>query len=305
MALPAVTAQGTETLADVNAHRLNVLVYHPTPDSQGDTWGVAWGTGAQEGRDYMAAHYGASLFPTTVVDGVIFSEGATSFLPTYNAYEAFVRDRFDEDTPLTLRVTGALAGPMALVDVNVTARAAVESTDLRLRIALFEDDVGFDGGNGVGNHRFVVRDILNETPVAWHVPSGTFEHTAGVPVNESWSLARVGFVVWITNADASSRTFEQDEVVQSATYQFSQVGPTVQTTRGVLLETYSATWCPTCVYGDAAVDELANQYGVASTRLLDRAYEYWRPFDAAALVAAGVAGTAAFAVLWHVGRRTP
>jgi hypothetical protein len=276
-----------------------VAAFHPHPDPQGDPWGVPYAEAGNGSRvDYMQATYDAFLYPTAVFDGVDRMASASGFLQTYNAYESAYEDRVVVDAPLRLGLIGARVGPMALLEVAVTAKAAVDSSNLSMRAVLFEDDLRFDGGNGVDLHRFTVRHVFNETRVALDA-AGRANRTLAVPMDPDWRGDRVGFVVWVVSHDGASRAFRQGEVLQSATYLLSQQGPTIQASRGVLLEFYTATWCPTCLWGDGAVDELANSFGVASSRILDRPYQYLRPFDLATVAGgAAVAVAVAAFVVW-------
>jgi hypothetical protein len=61
--------------------------------------------------------------------------------------------------------------------------------------------------------------------------------------------------------DAQSPRFDAREVVQAT---HAPVGERqVQATKGVLAEMLSATWCDPCLYGDAAIEDIAVARGVA------------------------------------------
>lgn len=272
---------------DLNARSLNILAYHPYPDVQGDPFGVPYGERNGTNVGFMEATYASYWFPTAVTDGTRLVEGATQFLDTYNAYEADYKARLQHDSPFRVAVDGMVMGDQASYSVNVQTKDKAPSRNLTLRIVLFEDEIPYDGGNGVKSHRFTVRQILKETPItsaetAWDV-EGAFM------VEPDWDAARLGLVAAIVNGEPTAN-LEPREVVQAASYRFDQQGPTIQYSKGVLLEVYTASWCAACIYGDAAIDELANAYGLPSSRLLNQEFAYLRPWDLTAVGAAAAVG---------------
>jgi len=281
IASPAL-AQNEPRLADLagqelNARGLHVLVYHPYPDPQQDPWGFPEREANGTRVAYMEGEYGSYWYPTTVFDGVERVEGATSFLETYNTYAAIYLERRIDDSPLRLFLNGALDASNASVAVKAQAKQAVPSPDIALRVVLFEDEVHYDGGNGVVTHRFVVRSTLHDGPITFNETNAASAQLSA-SLDPSWNRDQLGVVASFVNRDTTVSDYRPGEVLQSTTYRFDQVGPTIQDSRGVLLETLSATWCDACVYGDGAVDQLANEYGVASSSSQRAGPAYLRAF---------------------------
>jgi hypothetical protein len=299
---PVGCAQGgSEAALDVNARRLSVVAFHPVPDPQGDPWGLPYAARNNTTYDYVRYTYGATLYPTAVFDGLHVLEGATSFTPTINAYEETYKDRSRHDAPLRLSMMAAAPTDVLNITINVRAKTTLESSRLVLHAVLIEDDVAFKGGNGVDNHRFVAR--VHATPMTLALDAqGNQTTLVTFPLQPAWGTDRLGVVAWVVNDDAGSRAFKEREVLQAATYLVRQQGPTIQASKGVLIQFYTATWCPTCVYGDAAIDELANFYGVTSLRIEARAFEYLRPIGPAVWFAALMVGILA-ALLVGMRRR--
>jgi thiol-disulfide isomerase/thioredoxin len=64
-----------------------------------------------------------------------------------------------------------------------------------------------------------------------------------------------------SNADSEALTYEMKEVIQSAMLNLSQSGMIHQTEKVVLIEMYTATWCPSCGTVEPVVDTLSKEYG--------------------------------------------
>lgn len=280
------------SVEDLNARSLNILEYHPYPDAKGDPFGFPYSERNGTRVGYMEATYNAFWFPTVVVDGVHTAEGATQFLDAYNTYETYYKDRAQDDAPFRLSLGGILIGRDGHLEVDVLAKPGVTPPNATLRVTLYEDEVPFDGGNGVKVHRFTARAILHDAPLRF-APNGTANATASFAAPEAWNLERLGVVAAIVTGDASNPDHEAGQVVQAATYRFGQSGPTMQYTKGVLMEAWTAAWCAACVFGDGAVNELADAYGLPSSKVLNQQWAYYRGVDEASLAASGALGAAA------------
>lgn len=278
-ALPDAGAQ------DLNARGLHILQYHPYPDPQGDPWGSPEPGVANGPRGYMEVSYGVYWYPTAVFDGTQKIEGATEFLQTFNAYESAYLSRRELDSPVRLALTTGNDATGPFVHVDVRAKHSIDSGAVELRVVLFEDEVPFDGGNGVDVHRYVVRALVHKELVTL-TEDAPLDRRVHATLNASGAASRFGFVVSLHNRDPSAAHFGMGEVLQAATVRQDQEGPTLQHSRGVLLETLTATWCAACVYGDGAVDELGNAYGLPSSRTLEAGWAYLRPLRAVPILLA-------------------
>lgn len=277
-----------------NAVHLVGLLFHPYPDPQGDPWGLPFTQGNQTG-DWMSLRYGAYYFPTAVFDGLTIlertpqGEGGGPFLETYANYRRAYEDRVLQDTPVTIRIDAAVESQTVLANVTLTPHVDLASEPLFLHVVLFEDDVVYDGGNGVINHRFVARTLPATQEIPWRGLE-PIPFDVEFPRDEAWDPRHIGFAAWIQNGPDASPRFEPKEVVQAAAWKAGQAGPTVQAQKAVLVELYSATWCEACPPGDAAVDELANSLGLSSARLAASGFKYLRPGDAWTLPLAAAVG---------------
>ncbi|MBI2078743.1 MAG: hypothetical protein HYT80_10315, partial [Euryarchaeota archaeon] len=137
----------------------------------------------------------------------------------------------------------------------------------------------------------------------WRYPLPALDLASGSSVRRNVTFdaarladpSRAGVVVYVQNVREDSATFKFKEVLQSATWRPGQSGPTHQVSKAVLLEMYSATWCAACVYGDAAADYLANEFGVLSGKVESGRFEYLRPGAPWLL---GLGAVAAVAFTW-------
>lgn len=282
---------------DVNARRLHVVQYHPYPDPRGDPWGFA----EIDQNGSMEARYDAFWYPTAVFDGLETIEGATTYLETRQAWETALLDRSRNDAPARLGATIQRVGDDAEVHISWQAKTNLAIQNVTLRVVLYEDEVRFDGGNGVDLHRFVARTLVAAQRVTLD-PDTTQDEAWTVPINASWDPDSLGVVVSLHNSRTASPLAEVGEVLQSATAAMHQTGPTIQNSRGVLLETLTATWCEACVFGDAVAEDLANLYGIPSSRVRDASWTYLRPVDASSLALAASLGVFVAAVVWRMER---
>lgn len=301
--VPSATSTHQGTL-DVNAHDLNVLVYHPLPDHQGDPWGVPAMNKNGTTVDWMAGFYGGFDFPTAVFDGLTMIEGlptvegSGAFQDTYNAYRETFETRLELQAPVSIRLDAVIEEDAVAVNATIRPVGILNEDGLMLRFMLFEDDVGFAGGNGIVNHRFVVRAISPGHHV--DLSSGEFQLAGRLPMAPYIKSENVGVVAVVQNLDEDSAVFAHREVLQSASWTSRQDGPTNQVVRGVLLELYSATWCASCVYGDSASDALADEFGLQSIHTAEKGFEYLRRGDPIRVGAAIILGLGA---LWALRPR--
>ncbi|HEX9815789.1 MAG TPA: hypothetical protein VGB18_02305, partial [Candidatus Thermoplasmatota archaeon] len=203
--------------------------------------------------------------------------------------------RLDLQAPVSIRLDATIEEEAVAADALIRPVGVLNEGSLMLRFVLFEDDVGFAGGNGIVNHRFVVRAVSPGHHI--DLSSGEFQLTGRLPLAPYIKTENVGVVAVVQNLDEDSAVFSNKEVLQSASWTSRQDGPTTQVVRGVLLELYSATWCAACVYGDSASDALADEFGLQSVHAAEKGFEYLRRGDPIRIGAAVILGVGALLVL--------
>lgn len=281
---------------------VTVLLHHPNDGV--DPFGFPYGPAG----DYFTTRYAPLVadkqrfdFPFFVADGVLPIEQLPNpQIPveaTRIAYEAATQQRLATATPAVLRVATTEAQGSALVALEVRPLAALDET-VHVMVALTEDPVHLLPllTNGVEDHRFTVRAIVDLGPVDLRAASN---HTHAFALQDGWQRDRLFIAVWL-QANAPSPRFDAREVVQATHVQLG--ADVVQDRKGVLLEMLSATWCDPCLFGDLALEAVAIEHGVAQPLEQATGPRYFEAPHRPVLTVA-FALLAGLAVAWYGGRR--
>ncbi len=292
------------------------IAYHPYPDDA-DPLGVPYWVQGDQAWGYFQGAY-ARLdqdrdgfdFPSLVVDGVNLVEGVIggdheSTLASYReAWEA----RKDRPTPLSLTVNTSGSSLLNL-SVVIEATGPIDETGLLLHWALVEDDVYYKPppalSNGVFVHRFTAREMNPWPPAGVVLDGGRAVMYDQIRVDPDWDRDKLYVAVWVQNHAEANGVFELGEVVQATRHQVDG-GATVQdaSVRGVMMEMFTATWCPACLFGDEALNDLAAEAGFASASYTEPSWHYLRsPQWLPAGLGAGVGGVLGALVTVLVPRR--
>ncbi|MEA3189925.1 MAG: hypothetical protein QOD77_507 [Thermoplasmata archaeon] len=274
-----------------------VLIHHSRDDV--DPFGVALRQGDSFSARYAHVAAGAGRFdyPTFVADGlnpiVALPVPAQPYAGTLDAYAAGFAARAAAPAGATLAVQAIPDGKEVRVEVGVAPGQGLEP--VRLWVAITEDHVRYIAdsaiSNGVEDHRFTVRAIVDGGLVEGPA-NRTFRLLAG-----DWDPDFVSAAAWL-QAEPNAVRLAPHEAVQAASAKLGAPA-TVQASKAVLLELYSATWCDPCLYGDLAMEELAVRHAGASKEA-PPAKGYYRAPDSVLVFAVAAVGGLAFAL---VGRR--
>ncbi|MEK6985946.1 MAG: hypothetical protein AABX89_06160 [Candidatus Thermoplasmatota archaeon] len=277
------------------------LIHHPL--DQVDPFGVSFGGADSFSARYraVAAQTGRFDFPLFLADGrdpvQQLPDPARPYEGTLEAYQVALQARSGSMAPVSLAITATANGGNADVELKITPRGSVElqGSSLRLFVAITEDALHFQPppeiSNGLTDHRFVVRRLLDAGPVNLTATTRTLT----LPLESSWQQDRVAVAAWLQAGPTEGR-FKPSEVLQAISAPLDGV-ERVQEGRGVLLELYSATWCDPCLYGDLALEAIVVQAGAAEPLVPVRT-SYWLAPDQPTLVLAAslAAGATAFAL---------
>lgn len=285
--------------------QVTVLLHHP--DDGVDPFGFPYSAAG----DYFATRYGPLVadkqrfdFPFFVADGVLpierLPDPNVPFASARDAYEAATAQRLAEASPATLRLSSTIAGPSAVLAVQVEPVSPLAGEDVHLMVALAEDPVRYlpppGLTNGVEDHRFTVRAVADLGRIDL-TRSANATHT--FTLADGWARDRLVASAWLQQ-DAPSPRFDAREVLQATS---APLGESVeQDTKGVLLEMLSATWCEPCLYGDLAIESVAVAHGAAEPLAAESGPRYFQA-PSSPLLAAAAALAAGLAFAWLGGRR--
>ncbi len=158
-----------------NRQELVVLVYHlhiPLPDPMTNPATVERGK-----------YYGVPGTPTPVVDGFRLPSSGGSRDMTKGFYDRInprVETELEAPAHADLKLTAVLEGDRVKANVTVD-KVTAASPDLKLQIALTEDELRYTGENGIRFHPMVVRSLAGKDSLGFAVAS------AG-PTNVEWSF---------------------------------------------------------------------------------------------------------------------
>jgi len=289
---------------------LTLLIFHPYPDSA-DPLGFP----SESGRDYFSTKYSFLLggnasfaFPYMVVDGLAPVAGLPDptmpYMATKTAYEAAYASRTSIEAPATLRLSTSIADGQVSAYGSVEPVASLTGSSLHAWMALVQDHVWYQPPsgltNGVFDHRFTVRDVVDLGPLnAAEGSASSVTHT--FRAKPEWPQNQIYVAFWIQQ-DGHTARFKPYEVAQSTFHRAIDTNTTVQKSKGVLMEMLSATWCATCLYGDKVAEEMVQSYGLPELHAQPEAKAKYliMPTDAPILVAVGLGAGSLVALM---GRR--
>ena len=200
--------------------------------------------------------------PATRVDGILLADSAPEGNPAsafahFRELQRLLGEREATGAPVTLELAGILRHGTLRVEVNATATRTLGN--VTVHIVLFED--------GVNGQRFVVvgEDVAPE--------SGELPLAFSRDIQAIGDASKLGVVAYV-EVQESVATFQRGEVVQSAVWSVGQSSTTRQSTKSVLVEHATASWCEPCRPSDEAIALLAgagatprSSYALAPTPL--------------------------------------
>ncbi|MES2154339.1 MAG: cytochrome c biogenesis protein CcsA [bacterium] len=268
------------------ADRAVVIMHHPMADP--DPFGVPFG-----GGDTFTARYAAPAsiggvfpFPTLVVDGIASVYGEPNpnvpYEGTLENYTATVERRMTQDAPLAISLRAWLQGPDLLVNASLLPLAPLAdpsgTASFHAWAAVTEDHIAYTApdpraSNGISDQRFTVRGLHDLGPVDL-APGNRIGLATAFAIPANWHRDQLRIAIWV-QAGGSGGRFAPHEVLQATSAAVDGIDVT-QTAKAPLVELYSATWCPPCLYGDLAVEQLAIRYANATSSVEPSREGYFR-----------------------------
>lgn len=207
--------------------------------------------------------FATNSLPVTLFDNATLASDAPEGNPAsasahFQEFRNLLTARENAGTKFPLTLEADLQGHMLVVNDNAPA-------NLTVKRVLVEDAL---------KPRFIARAVTNASTFA---------------LDPAWNHQRLGVVLIVSDPATG-------EVLNSATWLAGQAGPTVQTTKAVLVEHATATWCDPCAASDSAYDLLASQTGHPPPTSAGRSY--WVEPGALAFIGLAV-GLAVGILLWR------
>lgn len=265
---------------DLPARAASLVVYHVSPDPR------AGAADADPLARAEAPSPPSARLPYTLIDGVEPTDPAPEGRPE----SAFAHFREMQRLVDLRKATGApvaLTLDVGLEEGTATARVLAQPApgavppQARLRVVLVEDGAPLTTPEGARTLRYVARVALP----AENLTYGTTVERS-IPLAPEWQRARLGVVAVVETIEG--------ETLQSATW-ISGQGEVRASSRMVLVEHVTATWCAPCEPADEAFALLASQVGLFDDAASGPA-SYLRP-PTTLLVVGALLGAAAGALL--------
>lgn len=163
-----------------------ILQYHPYPDNE-DPFGTP------KINNRMSNYYGADSFPTTIFNGIIDESGGYDGI--YDEYKKHIISELKKDSEIEIKINGNLEDNVGKIYTKINSNKDLSNSNLSVRFMVYEDHIYFEGSNGVTDHRFVVRDVLEVEKISLNNNFTEIERTFNL--SENWNIDNLGVVVFI------------------------------------------------------------------------------------------------------------
>ena len=149
----------------------------------------------------------ATLFPVTIFDGLTADGGAADTTSTIVAYRMQIEARQAIGSPVSIELDGEIDGGRGSVTATVTVHHQLTGGPHTLRMMVVED--GIDDGAHIVN--FVVRDILEEEPLAVSAPGDFISVTRDFTLGE-WNTQNLDIVALVQD-DATAEVLQSGRLL--------------------------------------------------------------------------------------------
>ena len=194
---PCVDADAAfEELMDEEEHysreRLNVLFYHPHPDSHDED-----PFGTPKGQARIGELYGFNSYPSVAFNGIREEIGAPEDIQ--DRYIDHIHTLLSKKNIVSFK--GDISAMDTFVEFNVTVKATsdVHPINLKFFLMLIEDHLYFNGSNGVTDHRNVVREIYMEEEFQLALEPKLFQQ--GFALSNEWNMSNCSLVLFVQSME--------------------------------------------------------------------------------------------------------
>jgi hypothetical protein len=153
-----------------------------------------------------ASYYGGvSGTPNVWIDGTLNKVGGTGqgVDAMYNVYTNYINQRAPISSPISISLTGLISGSTAQLTVKVDNIGDTDSTNLNVRIALFEDGLQYDGKT----FDWVLRDFTERLLSGNSYPLQVQESFV---IDSDWNPGNLGIIAFVQD--------DRDKEVQQSVY---------------------------------------------------------------------------------------
>ncbi|MDP6156785.1 MAG: Omp28-related outer membrane protein [Candidatus Thermoplasmatota archaeon] len=188
--------------------KVSLVRYHVSWPSANDPFYTA--NSAE--NDARRSYYGVNSVPCVYCDG----EKVNFQSSYYTDLKTEVDARLAIPSKLKIDVTGSLGSGTGSIDVHIEALDTISASNLKARILILESNVSYNAPNGETNHRFAVRDMVdnaNGAAVSLSNQGDTADISKNFNIGQSWKEEEITAVVFV-QSDTTK------EVLQSRVYFF-------------------------------------------------------------------------------------
>lgn len=191
---PCVGAtKAISSLADEYKTQLAVLEYHVNTTSYDDPFIT---DECKETWDYYVPcdkYWETKGTPDMFFDGVI-EEGGGDEEDRYDTFKADIEYLLGIEPYYNICVTSEINGITGKVVANIEEIKEPGVGNLKVKFVIFEDNISFEGHNGIKIQRFVVRDVLSSSDLSSSV-------TKTFTIQSDWNRDELGVVVYVQSDD--------------------------------------------------------------------------------------------------------
>ncbi len=147
-------------------------------------------------NDARRSYYGVNSVPCVYCDG----EKVNFQTSYYTDLKTEVDARLAIPSKLKIDVTGSLGTGTGSIDVHIEALDTISASNLRARILILESNISYNAPNGETNHRFTVRDMVdnaNGVSVSLSNQGDTADISKNFNIGGSWKEEEMTAVVFV------------------------------------------------------------------------------------------------------------
>ena len=194
-----------ELREDYSTDDLLILEYHY--DQSGDPFFT------DETNYRFNQYYSFNSWPSAMFDGTREEVGSGSVKEVRDRYNEHIQAQLQEQSHFSITILDpSYSSNNGYVRAYIAERSDSERRNLTVNTVIYRDRLQYDGGNGITDHRYVVREMFAE-PLA--LPTDVVEYNFTLP-NDSQYFEfgdNVGIVIFIQDDDTK-------EILQAETHAF-------------------------------------------------------------------------------------